>query len=112
MFVESAVSDDGRAADLTWELQQWLRDADLDPVVATGQPTEDAKGAALDWANLVVTATGGLPFLIQIIRGWVSRSRGTRVTISLDGDTLTLEGTDEETQRRLVDTFLARHGHK
>lgn len=110
--VDPGPGQDSRyAADLTWDLEEALRTTSAERVDrAAAPPAQGAKGAALEWANLAVTFSGGLPAIITLIRGWLSRNSGTKVTLELDGDRIVLEGASREHERQLVEAFLARHG--
>ena len=44
------------------------------------------------------------------LQGWLGRHHGATVSLEIDGDKLTLADASEADQRRLVETFLARHG--
>jgi hypothetical protein len=92
-------SDDEERADLAGRLR-----ADFEAVdVAVAHPEAEApagsKGAGLEWAQLVAA-----------LQGWLGRHRGATVSLEIDGDKLTLADASEADQRRLVETFLARHG--
>lgn len=101
--------DDERAADLARMLQAALRSAGIDAHVGGRSTSSLAKGAALDWAQLVVSFTGGLPFVVQAIRGWRSRAPSTTLHIRIDDDQLDLGAVDEATETRLVEAFIQRH---
>ena len=73
-------------------------------------PPPGAKGGAVEWAQLVVTLAGTVPPLIMALQGWLGRHPSAAVTLEIDGDTLTLGEAAPDEQRRLVETFLARHG--
>ncbi len=72
------------------------------------------KTLEIDWNTLLVTlaASGGvLTTLITAVQGWVKSRQEVSVTITLDGDTLTIDGRGpySEKQQAAIDTFLARH---
>ena len=48
--------------------------------------------------------------MVAALQGWLGRHRGAAVSLEIDGDKLTLADASEADQRRLVETFLARHG--
>jgi hypothetical protein len=107
-----ADDDPERALDLGWDLMDVLRESPADAVDATrGDGGAGSKGpGALEWANLIVTFSGGLPVIVGYVRSWLSRQRkGAKVTIALGEDILTLDNADAETTQRLTDAFLARH---
>lgn len=104
-------SDDEERADLTTRLrdelvEQGVEDVSHPEAVAPG----GAKGGALEWAQLVVGLAGTIGPMITALRAWLGRHPHAAVTLEIDGDTLTLAEASPEDQRRLVETFLARHG--
>jgi hypothetical protein len=104
-------SDDEERADLAWRLREDLRDHGLDHVSHPSIPgPAGAKGAALEWAQLVVSLAGTVPPLIMALQGWLGRHPRAAVTLEIDGDRLTLDEAAPAEQRRLVDAFLDRHG--
>lgn len=106
-----ADSDAEERADLASGLREELAGGVADDVSHPSiRPPPGAKGGALEWAQLLVTMAGTLPPLIMAVQGWLGRHRGAAVTLEIDGDTLTLGEASEAEQRRLVETFLRRHG--
>jgi hypothetical protein len=103
-------SDAAERAELTRRLKQDLRRLDADVRHPAAQAPEGAKGQALEWAQVVVTLTGALPPLIAVLRSFSKRNRGCAMTLEADGDTLRLEGGDDEERARLADAWLARRG--
>jgi hypothetical protein len=105
----AADSDAHELAELMRRLKDDLRHVDADDV--RHLPLEappGAKGAALDWAQVVVTMSGSLPPLIALVRSFSRRNRDCAVVLEADGDTLRLEGGDEDERRRLAEAWLAR----
>src|SRR5512144_298864 len=76
---------------------------------AAGPAPAGAKGAALEWAQLVVTLAGNLPALAVFVRGWAADHRATRVRLELEGDVIELDGATDAQSRQLLERFLARH---
>jgi Effector Associated Constant Component 1 len=104
-------SDDEERADLASQLQEELRYHGVDDVAhPEAQAPAGAKGGALELAQLIVTLAGTVPPMIAALQGWLGRHRGAAVTLQIGGDTLKLDNASSEEQRRLVETFLARHG--
>jgi membrane-associated two-gene conflict system component 1 (EACC1) len=79
------------------------------PQTAEPDPS-DAKGSALEWAQLVVTLAGNLPALATFVQGWARDHRGARVRLEVDGDVIELDGAIDARSRQLLEQFLARHG--
>jgi hypothetical protein len=104
-------SDDEERADLTSSLREEMlaygvEDVEHPEAVAPG----GAKGGALEWAQLVVGLAGTIGPMITALRAWLGRHPRAAVTLEIDGDKLTLAEASPEDQKRLVETFLARHG--
>jgi Effector Associated Constant Component 1 len=103
-------SDAEERADLAWRLREEMLGLGVDKVAhPSTQPPPGAKGGAVEWAQLVVTLAGSAPPLIMALQGWLGRHPSAAVTLEIDGDTLTLGEASPDEQRRLVETFLARH---
>jgi len=106
-----ADSDAEERAELTWQLQDDLSRSgvgDVDRPEARA-PT-GAKGAALEWAQLVVTLAGSMPALVTAVRGWLGRHPGASITLEIQGDQLKLESPTARQQQDLIDAWIARHG--
>ena len=69
-----------------------------------------AKGAALEWAQLVVGLAGSLGPLLAALRAWIGRHPDAAVTLEIEGDKITLDKASPADRQRLVEAFLARHG--
>ena len=58
----------------------------------------------------MITFAGTVPAMAAALQGWLGRHKGATVSLEIDGDKLTLADASEADQRRLLETFLARHG--
>jgi hypothetical protein len=103
-------SDEQERADLTTRLRDDLLAHDVDASHPPAAAPRGSKGAALDWATLVVDIAGVVPAMSAALQGWLGRHRGASLSLEIEGDKLTLEHASEAEQRQLVETFLARHG--
>jgi hypothetical protein len=102
-------SDAHELAELMRRLKDDLRHLDADDVRhLPAEAPPGAKGAALDWAQVIVTLSGSLPPLIALVRGFSRRNRDCAVLLEADGDTLRLEGGSEDERRQLAEAWLAR----
>jgi hypothetical protein len=102
-------SDAHELAELMRRLKDDLRHLDADDVRHPAvEAPPGAKGAALDWAQVVVTMSGSLPPLIALVRSFSRRNRDCAVVLEADGDTLRLEGGSEAERRQLAEAWLAR----
>ena len=60
---------------------------------------------------LLVTAQQGwqvLGGIVEQVRAWASRGPGRSVTVSLDGDSITVTGSSDENERLLIEGWLER----
>jgi hypothetical protein len=113
LHVEAREADRHRAAELAWDLKQELEERSRAESVehAPGVPRERAKGSAVEWAQLLVTFSGGLPGLVALIRGWADRhEEDVSIRVEIDGDSISLAGASPQERRRLVELFVERHG--
>jgi hypothetical protein len=101
---------------LTRQLRAELAELDVESVAFApgGSAPDGAKGAdAVTLGAIVValSASGGvLTALVDVLRDWLSRQAvGHRISVSIDGDTIQLEGVSTEQQQALVDAYLRRH---
>ncbi len=106
------VGDEALSRDLRAALLELPEVAAVTP--ATRPATEGDKGTPVDWNTLLLTwtASGGvLTTLITAIQSWVQTRKEVRVTLEIDGDTLTIEGRGpySKEQQTAIDLFLARH---
>jgi hypothetical protein len=104
-------SDDEERAELAGRLRDEMV---LQGVEDVAHPEADAptgaKGAAFEWAQLVVGLAGSIGPLLSALRGWLGRHPDAGITLEIDGDTLTLEKASAADRQQLVEAFLARHG--
>jgi Effector Associated Constant Component 1 len=104
-------SDDQERADLAGRLRDELLQQGVEEVAhPQARRPEGAKGAAFEWAQLVVGLAGSLGPLLAGLRGWVGRHPDAAVTLEIDGDKITLDKASPADRQRLVEAFLARHG--
>jgi Effector Associated Constant Component 1 len=97
------------------QLSRELRSLDVDVTpVASGPAPAGAKGVdAASITQLLVTlsGTGGvIATLIATVRDWLGRrTGGHKVTVTIDGDSLELDGATAAERAELIDTFVRRH---
>ena len=98
--------------ELTRALREELLELDVEDVErpAEAAPEGARAGEAIALGTLLVTlGQGALGIVSSAIGRWVARRGGRSVTLELDGDRIELGGVSEEDQRRLIETFVARH---
>jgi hypothetical protein len=104
---------------LTRQLRAELLELDVESVrpVPAGPPPDGAKAADAVTVGAVVvafSASGGvLTTLVSALREWLARhSTGHRLVVTIDGDTIELDGATSTQQRDLVGAYLRRHGEE
>jgi hypothetical protein len=104
-------SDDQERAELANRLRDEMLQQGVEEVAHPAADTpEGAKGAAFEWAQLVVGLVGPLGPLLAALRGWIGRNPDAGITLEIDGDKITLDKASPADRQRLVEAFLARHG--
>jgi hypothetical protein len=114
--VELSAGDEAGAEEqdeLTHALREELLELDVQDVerpVGAVAPDGARAGEVIALSTLLVTlGQGALGIVTSAIGRWVDRRGGRSVTLELDGDRIELGGVSEEDQRRLIETFVARH---
>jgi hypothetical protein len=104
-------SDDEERAELASRLREEMVEQGVEEVAhPEARAPEGAKGAALEWAQLVVGLAGSIGPLLAALRGWIGRHPDAGITLEIEGDKLTLDRASPADRQRLVEAFLARHG--
>jgi hypothetical protein len=104
-------SDDEERAELASRLRDEMLQQGVEEVAHPEvHAPEGAKGAAFEWAQLVVGLAGSLGPLLAALRGWIGRHPDAAVTLEIDGDKITLDKASPADRQRLVEAFFARHG--
>jgi hypothetical protein len=116
LLVDLGVDRDEDAADLddaARQLERELLGLDVDDVqrVREGEPPPGAR--AVDAAMLgSLAVTAGKEVMGTVVRAsvqWIGRRADRRVKLTIGDDSIELSNVSTEDQRRLVETFLARH---
>ena len=101
---------------MTRQLRDELRELDLDVVIPRSfeESPPHAKGGGIDWGTLLVTlsASGGaFTVMIATIQRWLDHRRLARgITMTIDGDAITLNQASEQQRDELVHMWVRRHG--
>lgn len=99
--------------DAARQLQRELLELDVDDVqrVREGEPPAGAR--AVDAAMLgSLAVTGGKEVMATVVRAivqWIGRRADRSVKLTIGDDSIELSNVSAEDQRRLVESFLARH---
>jgi hypothetical protein len=101
--------------ELTAAVRRELLQLDVESVdrVSGGPAPDGTRGidvAAI--GALLVNLSKATPVLgqvVDVIQAWAARSPNRTVKLTLDGDTLELNGMSEDEQRRVVRDWMARH---
>lgn len=111
VHVLPADNDDSAAAE---ELMMLLREELLELDIASARPVEtdapeDSKGLGAVSSWLVVKlGPASIRSVISSVAAWAARNRKT-VELTLDGDTLKLEGASHDQMERALDEWFAHH---
>jgi len=57
----------------------------------------------------VAAGHGAIGLIVQAIQSWVGRRSSRSVKLAIENDSLELTNVSSEDQRRLIESFLARH---
>jgi hypothetical protein len=100
-------------AQVTAELREELLELDVDAVegVAGPEASPDAKGASDNVETLIVALSNSavLVALVGVLRSWISRASGRKITIKSGKDEITVSGASAEDQERLIKSWLDQH---
>jgi hypothetical protein len=107
----SADGDDDEVAEITRRLRGELLDLDVesaDPIAGPSAPG-GAKGleTLLGWIA-VRLGKEALPPVVRAVVNFATRS-GHKIEITIDGDTLKVNGVTSAQQERIIDEFFDRH---
>jgi hypothetical protein len=98
----------------TTQLRSELLELEIDAVERPpgGPPPEGARAAevAILGTLLVEVSKGLVGSVVRFVEEWVRRRRTRSVELTLNGDSIKLSNVSDEDQRRLLETFLRRHG--
>jgi len=108
-------TDPAESERLSRQLLSEIRQLDIeaaDPQASRNQP-EGAKGNSLDWNALLITfgAAGGVfTALISLARAWlVQHSSGRRIKLTIDDDSIVLDGASAHEREALISAWMHRH---
>jgi hypothetical protein len=111
-----AEAETDELAQLTAWLREELLELDVDSVegVADRAAPDRAKGPAGESiGTLIVTLSNSavLVALAGVLRSWLGRGNGRKVTLRLGDDTLEVSGASPEDQGKLIAFWLDQHAH-
>lgn len=111
--VQPAGDDDvGELLDLTSMLRSELLTLDVSDVrpLEASAASEGAKGlgAVAGWLAVQLGSIEGLRATVDLIRGWVGRTR-REVEVRIGDDVLKVSGVSSAEQEKIIDAWLARH---
>ena len=116
LHIRSHVLDDEEVESCGRHLRAELLGLDVesvDPIRATSPPLGARAGDPVTWTTLAITltASGGiLTTTIGALRDWLIRQRSvTAIDLTMDGDSIRIEGGINEDRERLISAFVARH---
>jgi hypothetical protein len=114
--VEIGVEPDADAAELdevTALLRQDLLELDVDnvdrPPGGPAPPGTRAVDAAILGSLVVSTGPAVIGAVVRTLEGWLRRRPNRSVKIEIGDDSIELTDASAEDQRRLIESFIARH---
>jgi hypothetical protein len=114
--LEIGIEPDAEAAEIeeaASQLRRELLELDVDSVgVPAGEPAPPGSrgiDAGTLGTLLVAAGRGAIGPIVQAVQSWVARRATRTVKLSIDNDSLELTNVSPEDQRRLIESFLARH---
>lgn len=117
LLVDLGVDRDEDAAELdeaTRQLQRELLELDVEDVQRVRDGTPPPGARAVDAAILgSLAVTAGKEVLEAVVRAivqWIGRRADRSVKLTIGDDSIEVSNVSAEDQRRLVESFLARHG--
>jgi hypothetical protein len=118
LAINFSVDDDVSARELeelTAAMRRELLQLDVMAVdrVSGGPAPDGAKGIELAQIGALIVSLGkATPVLgqvVEVIQAWAARSPNRTVKLTLDGDTLELNGVTESQQHLVIKDWMARH---
>jgi hypothetical protein len=104
------------AAEAVLGLRDELAELDVAAVdqAAAGPAPAGAKGLGESVGALIVTLSDSavLVALAGVLRSWVGRDRGRKVTVRIGDDSLEVTRASEQEQARLIEGWLGRHARR
>ena len=102
-------------AHLTRQLRSEILETDVDTVevAATGEPPEGAKGIdVLSWGTLVISfaKSGALRQVVAVIGAFLHRHEEGSITLTLDGDSISVTHATAQEKDRLIGEWIRKHG--
>jgi hypothetical protein len=114
--LEIGIEPDAEAAEIeeaASQLRDELLELDVDAVrVPAGEPAPPgSRGIDPGALGTLVVAAGRVAIgpIVQAVQSWVTRRATRSVKLTIENDSLELTNVSSEDQRRLIESFLARH---
>jgi hypothetical protein len=108
-------TDEDKFEQVTRQLLRELKELDIEPIkLAAGEAPVGSKGAELttlsEWLLTASASGGAITIIMATLRDWLSsRSRGSKVSVTIEGDTIELDAASDAETRALLEAFIARH---
>jgi hypothetical protein len=106
-------ADPAELEDAASQLRRELLELDVEAVgVPPSEPApRNSRGidAGVLGTLLVAAGRGAIGPIVQAVQSWVARRSSRSVKLTIENDSLELSNVSSEDQRRLIESFLARH---
>jgi hypothetical protein len=114
--LEIGIEPDAEAAEIeeaASQLRHELLELDVEAIgVPAGEPAPPGSrgiDAGVLGTLLVAAGRGAIGPIVQAVQSWVARRATRSVKLTIENDSLELTNVSPEDQRRLIESFLARH---
>jgi hypothetical protein len=114
--LEIGIEPDAEAAEIeeaASQLRDELLELDVEAVrVPAGEPAPPgSRGIDAGALGTLLVAAGHVAIgpIVQAVQSWVTRRATRSVKLTIENDSLELTNVSPEDQRRLIESFLARH---
>jgi hypothetical protein len=107
-------SDPSELRELTGSLRRELLELDVDEVELATDPAlpDTAKAGGVSLPDLLIVSlsnSAALAAVIRLLQGWITRSRGRKVTIKLGKDSVEIDGASREEEAKLIASWIDQH---
>lgn len=110
-------SDEAEVDRLSRGLRRELLELDVDAVVraTNAHAPSDTKADAASLADVLIVSVSNstvIVAMIQLLRGWIKRGKGRRVTLKVGENSIDVGSASLEEQARLIESWIDSHEKK
>lgn len=96
-------------------LRHTLETLGAEVALSADEPPSGAKGTGIDVASLIISFTGGMPGIVDVVRAvkaWLVRDEAGSITLDIDGDRIEITKVSNADRDVLIRAWLSRHSDK